>query len=316
LKNDQIKGSDSGKWQLFVQASRMYALPVMIMPVLIGSLGAYSWNHVFHFGWFLVTLIGAAAIHLFSNMINDLWDYRNGVDEAAVEDEAGVATHSGLLVNGMVKERTFSIGAWALFVISLICGVILAVWRGPWVLLYGGLGAFFAYFYVAPPLRYGYRGKGYSEISILLSFGVLPVLGSYYVQTMQFDIRAVFASLPAGILTTLVLFNHHFLHWRADQATGKNTLVVVWGEAKSLLFSRWMLIIGYITAVAAVLVNALPLYSIVAILSIFIPLKVYRKLHKTNPSEAYLPLMGASLNASSITGLILSVSLLISGLLG
>ncbi|WP_044640792.1 prenyltransferase [Risungbinella massiliensis] len=297
-----------------LKVSRAYVLPVMILPVLLGALGAYVYNDIFHPFLLLLTLIGAASAHLFSNLINDLWDYRNGVDVVASNREV-VSTHSGVLAQGTWSEKRFSQLTWCMFAVALACGVILSILTGWWVLLFGALGAFIAYFYVAPPIKFGYRGKGYSEIGILIAFGVLPVMGSFYVQTMQLDYRALLLSLPIGILTTLILFNHHFLHWQTDQESGKRTIVVVWGEKKALRFSRYMAMLAYLTLFLCIALGALPIYSLVALISILPLYRVYRQLQDTNRSEAYLPLMDAALKATMICGAIMCVCLLIEGLI-
>jgi 1,4-dihydroxy-2-naphthoate octaprenyltransferase len=94
--------------------------------------------------------------------------------------EGTISTNSGFLANGIIKESRFALITWILFGIGVTCAIILSIFSGPWVIVFGGLGGFIAYFYVAPPLRFGYRGKGYSEIAILLAFGVLPIAGSCY----------------------------------------------------------------------------------------------------------------------------------------
>jgi len=177
------------------------------------------------------------------------------------------------------------------------------------------LGGLIAYFYVAPPLKFGYRGKGYSEIAILLTFGILPVMGTYYVQVEQFGYRPLMLSLPVGLLTTLVLFNHHFLHWQADRQAGKKTLVVVWGERKSLVFSRMLAVLAYISLIACVLLQVLPWYALIAIITIIPLFRVYGTLGAENDSRAYLPLMGASLKASVRCGGLMGIALLVHGLL-
>lgn len=301
--------------KLFLRASRFQVIPVMILPVMIGSIGAYAWNHVFDWKWFAVTLLGAVALHLFSNMINDLWDYRSGADIAAHAEPGTISTHSGMLTGGKLSESNFARMTWALFGISLLCGILLIYFRGSMVLVYGGIGALLAYFYVAPPIRYGYRGKGLSEISIFVSFGILPVLGSHYVQALQFDARALLASFPIGGLTTLILFNHHFLHWQADRLAGKNTLVVVLGENGAQKVSLAIFGASYGFLLLAVALGALPVYSLVALITANRPLKVYRQLQGSNPPAAYAPLMKASLSASVNTGLIISASLWLQGFL-
>ncbi len=68
-----------------------------------------------------------------------------------------------------------------------------------------------AFFYVAPPLLLAYIGRGLGELDILISFGILPLLGSYYIQTGHVTLNAVLASLPVGLYTTAVLYFHHFV---------------------------------------------------------------------------------------------------------
>lgn len=299
----------------FMKASRIRVLPVMLIPVALGALGAFVWDGNFNIWLLLLTLVGSGAAHLFSNMINDLWDYYNGTDEAAKQAEGVISTNSGYLTNGTWTIRTFAAVTWSLFGIAAISGIILSVISGWPVIVFGGLGGLIAYFYVAPPIRFGYRGKGYSEIAILLSFGILPVAGAYYVQSSQLDYRALLLSLPIGLLTTLILFNHHFLHWQADKQAGKKTLVVVWGEWRALVFSRWLLVLAYVSLVICVLAGALPWYALLG-LATAVPLyAVYGKLKEQNPSQAYLPLMGNSVKATNRCGVILIAALIIQGLL-
>jgi 1,4-dihydroxy-2-naphthoate octaprenyltransferase len=298
----------------FVKASRLYTLPVMVLPVLIGAVGAYSWQHQFDIMRFALTVIGAAALHLFSNMINDLWDYRNEVDVEEDKTADSIATNSQFLTQGIWSERKYAIITWSLLALSVSCGIALTVLSGYMVMVYGIGGALIAYYYVAPPLRFGYRGKGYSEIAIVISFGVLPVLGSYYAQTSAFDLRALLVSLPIGLLTTLILFNHHFLHFRADAAAGKRTLVVVFGEQRALRFSKGLLVLALIALVAAVLGQALPVYALVGLLAVWPLIRVYRGLGTTNPAAAYLPLMAGSLQASVLCGVILAACLWIASI--
>ncbi|WP_138494899.1 prenyltransferase [Paenibacillus pinistramenti] len=299
------------KWQLFLKATRFYSLPVMLVPVVLGTAAAYVWEKEFHPVLFILAFLGAGAAHLFSNMINDLWDYRNGTDTAAQETEGLVSTNSGLLTGGIMSEKAFAGMTWLFLLIAVVCGVLLCIFSG-WELMYFVVvGALIAYFYVAPPLRFGYRGKGYSEVAILFAFGIMPVTGAYFVQTGEFSLRSVLLSLPVGLLTTLLLFNHHFLHWQADQKAGKFTLVVVWGERRALVLSRVMTVLAYVLLLICIFTGTLPFYAVLAVLSVLPLYRVYRGLQSQNPSPAYLPLMGASLNASMWCGLIMSAALIV-----
>lgn len=219
------------------------------------------------------------------------------------------------LSGGLLSETVFAVLTWSLLAVAVFCGAVLSIYSGWEILWFVAVGALIAYFYVAPPLRFGYRGKGYSEFAIFVAFGIMPVLGSYFVQTGEFSLKPVLLSVPVGLLTTLLLFNHHFLHWKADEQAGKRTLVVVWGERKSLIFSRVLLYTSYASLIVCVGFGVLPVYALLALLTAIAPVHVYRGLQPQNASPAYLPLMGASQQASVRCGAIMAVALLIQGLM-
>ncbi|OMD51387.1 prenyltransferase [Paenibacillus borealis] len=303
------------KWIFFKKATRFGTIPVMLIPVVLGTVGAYVWGGEFHPFLFVITIIGAISAHLFSNMVNDLWDFRNGTDMEAKNTPGMISTNSGFLSGGLLSETVFAVLTWSLLAVAVFCGAVLSIYSGWEILWFVAAGALIAYFYVAPPLRFGYRGKGYSEFAIFVAFGIMPVLGSYFVQTGEFSLKPVLLSVPVGLLTTLLLFNHHFLHWKADEQAGKRTLVVVWGERKSLIFSRVLLYISYVSLIICVGFGVLPVYALLALLTAIAPVHVYRGLQPQNASPAYLPLMGASQQASVRCGAIMAVALLIQGLM-
>gem|GEM_PF-7078805 len=80
------------KWTLFTKATRFWSFSVMLIPIVLGTVGAYVWEGTFHPVLFILTLIGAISAHLFSNMVNDLWDFRNGTDTEAKNSAGEIST--------------------------------------------------------------------------------------------------------------------------------------------------------------------------------------------------------------------------------
>ncbi|MNH29345.1 1,4-dihydroxy-2-naphthoate octaprenyltransferase [compost metagenome] len=138
-------------------------------------------------------------------------------------------------------------------------------------------------------------------------------MGAYYVQTSELDYRALLLSLPMGLLTTLVLFNHHFLHWQADRQAGKRTLVVVWGEKRALVFSKLLLLLACISILLCTAAGALPVYALLALPAVIPLYRVYGRLSDHNESQAYLPLMGASVKTATRCGAVLIICLVVQG---
>lgn len=299
--------------QLFGQVTRARTLPVMVVPVVIGAILAWQQGSPFSWGLFALTLIGALAAHLGANLINDIFDFDQGTDQAARELMSGgttVATGSPLLLNGQLSIRNYRWLAVGCLAVALVCGTILSFFR-PWVLLFAILGFLLAFFYVAPPLRLAYIGRGLGEVDIFFSFGVLPLVGACYVQSGTVTPAAILVSIPVGLYTTAVLYFHHFLHWRGDQRAGKITPVVALGEHGARIVGALILFAIALAIILLAFTRVLPWYSIVAALTI-IPVQLVLR-EARGDLKSYVKLMAANMNNNLLAALIIIAALLVRG---
>ena len=300
--------------QLLFQATRARTLPVMLAPVLIGSVLAWQQGTPFQWALFVLALLGALAAHLGANVVNDVFDFAEGTDQTAqkmVSEGTTLATGSQALMRGHLSLGAYRGLAVALFALALVCGIVLTFFR-PWTLAFGVAGFLLAFFYVARPLRLAYVGRGLGELDILISFGILPLVGSYYVQAGKVTLIALLASLPIGLYTTAVLYFHHFLHWRADQAVGKITPIVALGERSARLVGGILLSCVALTIFLDVLLNVFPWYSIIAAFTIIPVLLTLRQ--ATGDLKNYLKLMASNRNGDLQATFLILLSLLVRGL--
>lgn len=298
--------------KLLVRATRAKVLPVMLGPVVVGAAVGWERSGSFSWGRLVLTMAGAGAMHLAANVVNDVYDEESGAEVRARADHRSVATGSGVLgANLMSKAKLFGL-AGLLFGIALACAVALAVMGRPHVLWLGAIGFVLAWEYVGPPLRYGFVGRGLGEAGIFVAFGLLPVAGAYYVQAGTLDASAWWAGVVPGLLTTLVLYHHHFLHWQSDRSVGKMTPVAALKPDVGLVIGR----IGLIATTIALAVQALALGlfapgAFVAALS-FAPVAFAQQGAAEEPgNEAYVRLLGASLGAAVVTAAVLVASAVI-----
>src|SRR6266566_213267 len=128
--------------EILFQATRARTLPVMLAPVLIGSVLAWQQGTPFQWGLFVLTLLGALAAHLGANVINDVFDFDAGADQAAqaiMPQGNTVATGSQFLLNGQLTMRAYRWLAITCFAVALLCGIVLSLFR-PWALAFGVIG--------------------------------------------------------------------------------------------------------------------------------------------------------------------------------
>lgn len=293
---------------LFARATRAKVLPVMLAPVAVGATLAWERRGAFSWGWFLLTLIGATAMHLGANVVNDYFDEASGAEEEARRDFSSIATGSGVVTEGLLTQRDMARLAAALFSFAAACGIVLAAARGMTVLWLGAIGFALAWTYVAPPLRYGYLGRGLGELGIFAAFGLLPVVGSYFVQARALDLSALWGAVVPGLLTTLVLYHHHFLHWQSDKAAGKMTPVAVLGPRRALRVGVLAVLAIYLTLIAQAIAGLWPPGAIAAVFLAAPILVAAAKCREEPVPDSYVRLLGSTLGASVLTGLILVVS--------
>jgi 1,4-dihydroxy-2-naphthoate octaprenyltransferase len=206
---------------------------VTLVPLFLGYVLAGKdtgqWNSFIFSGALLVSL----ALHLAANLANDLFDYLLGTDST---DSIG---GSGALVSGTISPRALVCALIFLYAAVLaltFLGVRLTGLKLLWpISLFAALSSFF---YVAPPVKYGYRALG--ELFVFLNMGLLMVAGTYYCLTGAFSFRAVALALPVGFMVAGILYYQSLPEIESDRAAGKKTLAGVLGPVRAVfLFSLW-----------------------------------------------------------------------------
>ena len=218
------------KLMLFLRAARAPFLTVSALPVLIGGtlpfwLRPNGWS--FSIGLLIESVVAMVLLHMGANLANGYFDHVSGADPA--NPNPGVLSGgSGLITSGVLSAGFFLKSAIVCLALGALVGLHVSfVAPGSLVLVVGIVGVALGFFYTAPPVRLAYRGLG--ELAVFLAFGVLPVVGSYYVQTGALSWRVVLASLPISFAVVMVLWVNQVVDYEPDRDTGKRTLAVAMG---------------------------------------------------------------------------------------
>ncbi len=212
-----------------VIGSRPWSFPMTITSVSVGTLSA-AMTGVFLPLRFVLTLVGMVFFHGAANLINDYYDYRNGMD---VPGSPTTRYRKQPIVEGWFTPRQILTASSLYYAIVVGIGVYLALAVGPIVLLYGVLGVAASYLYTGDPLGYKYLGLG--EVAVFLMWGPLMVTGSYYVQTGNLAGVPALLSLPLGLLVALVLLADNLRDRKYDGDKGVVTLATALGIRRGLI---------------------------------------------------------------------------------
>lgn len=254
-----------GDW---VRELRAPFLTASIIPVLVGGAAAFAVLGELDWWLFSVTILGVVLLHLGANVTNDYYDYVGGTD-VVNRFRTPFSGGSPLLVERRLSPRKVLRLGQGLIVAGSLVGLYLVYVLGEdgWVvLLLGLLGVGGGYFYSAPPLSLASRGWG--ELAIGGLFGLLAVLGTYYIQTTTFTLEVVVASLPVSLWIAAVIWINQIPDVEADSGTGKRTMVVRMGVERAIDVYAAIQVSAAAVIAGGVILGLLPTTALVAIVAV------------------------------------------------
>src|SRR5688500_11129412 len=197
----------------------------LVLPLTLAAVGgaAAAYNGRLDLAAVLVATLGLVAVHASVNALNEVSDFRTGID--LVTRRTPFSGGSGALPGQLLSSRVAERFAWLAFAVGAAVG-IWAIARGGWPLLPLLVVGAVAVLFYTPWL--GRTGVG--EIFAGLGLGALPVAGIAMVSGSPVNDTVLFASLPAFLMTFDLLLLNEFPDERADRTGGRRHLVIRLGR--------------------------------------------------------------------------------------
>ncbi len=261
-------------------ASRPWSFVMTAISIGVGGAVA-AIDGTFLLGFFAATLLGVVFLHAATNLINDYYDVKKGVDTV----EAATAQYRPHpLVEGKLQPKSVLIASCLLFAIGAGIGLWLAAERGWPVLAIGVVGVLASVTYTAPPVSYKYIALG--EFSVFLMWGPLMVEGTYYVQHQQFSAHALWISIPFGAIVALVLLANNLRDIAHDKSRNVRTIAIVLGARKGFYLYAALIAAAYVSILLMILTGVLSFWSLMVFLSVPIAVKILRIMAEKIPKDA------------------------------
>lgn len=229
------------RWKVWLQAARLRTLPLATAAVFLGS-GLAAEANQFRVSVFVLCLLTAIGLQVLSNLANDYGDAVSGADN---DDRVGPqrTVVSGLITKTQMTRAMILVGG-----LTILSGLSLlwTAFSGDWAAIltfigFGGLALIAAVTYTVGRRPYGYRGLG--DLSVFLFFGLLGVLGTYYLFTQTFDMWLILPAASCGFLASAVLNINNIRDMETDVAAGKHTFAVRIGRDWARRY-HWALVGG------------------------------------------------------------------------
>lgn len=234
-------------WSHWLTAVRPATLLAAVAPVLVGAAAAGSVEERFRPLVFAATLAAAVLLQIGTNLANDLFDFERGADTAERLGPPRV-TQSGLIPPERVR-----LGMFLAFGAALAIGVYL-LFAGGWpILVIGVLSIVAGVAYTGGPWPLGYHGLG--DLMVFVFFGLVAVVGTYYLQAETVSATAFLVAVPVGLLVTAILVVNNLRDIETDRRAGKRTLAVRLGERATRVQYVLLVLVPYACVPALLLVD-------------------------------------------------------------
>ncbi len=219
---------------------RLRTLPLSLAGVVCGALLAWPHAEACMPVWSLVTLLlTTVSLQVLTNLSNELGDHLSGVDGEGREGPNYSMADGGLTVKQMWKAIN------AMVVVCCVSGLLMVWMSGSpwWLLLLGAAAIWAATHYTLGKNPYGYRGLG--DLFVFIFFGLVSVLGSYFViaHTIDFDASLLCPAVGVGLLSVAVLNVNNIRDMASDEGLRKTVPLRI-GEHCARWYQTALIVIG------------------------------------------------------------------------
>lgn len=235
-----MKKEITSKKEAWLHAVRLRTLPLALASILAGSFLA-AWKENFRWEILLLASLTTIFLQILSNLSNDYGDTIHGADSAERQGPVR-AVQSGLISLLEMKRAIYIFG-----ILSLVSGLLLLYlavedWKLFAIFLGLGLAAVWAAItYTSGKNPYGYAGLG--DISVFVFFGLLGVLGTFFLHTLSFEPLTLLIAVSLGLFSTAVLNINNIRDIESDRKAGKRSIPVRIGKRAAVKYN-WVLILG------------------------------------------------------------------------
>jgi 1,4-dihydroxy-2-naphthoate octaprenyltransferase len=230
----------------WVEGARPRTLPNAVAPVIAGT-GAAAWLDAASWWKALLALAVALALIIGVNYANDYSDGIRGTDDV----------RSGplrLVGSKLAAPKAVLTAAVLSLAVGAVAGLVLAWFSAPWLIAVGAVCIAGAWLYTGGSKPYGYLGLG--EVAVFVFFGLVAVLGTQYTQALRIDWVGLTLAVAIGALSSAVLVANNLRDIPTDAESGKITLAVRLGDAKTRVLFQALLVLPFVLTL--VLVAATP----------------------------------------------------------
>ena len=291
---------NKSKLKEFFMCTRPHSYPASIAPVLFGATYALGYESKFSILKFILFLLACLLIQAATNLFNEYYDYKHGLDKI---DSEGI---SGSIVKGNLSPREVMVGALVLYVLAFILGLILTFMTSLYVLLVGLVCMLAGYFYTGGKYPIAYSPFG--EVVSGFFMGTIIISLSFYFQTGYVNSDIIVVSLPLFIMIGAILLANNIRDLDNDKESGRRTYAILVGRNNAIKTMAISFIVVYLLNVLFIVTKYTSWWNLLVFVTIPLAIKIIKGFSANNHKTTMAPFMVLTAKLTIFVGFIMSLA--------
>lgn len=289
-------------FQVWWQMTRPHTLTASFVPVFLGTALVLEHGRI-QLDLFITMLIASLLIQAATNMFNEYYDFKRGLDN---EHSVGIG---GSIVRDGIKPKTVMQLALSLYSIALLLGVYICMNSSWWLAVVGLICMAFGYLYSGGPLPIAYTPFG--ELFSGFFMGMLITLITFFIQTGTVTTNSILVSIPILVLVGAINFSNNIRDREGDKENGRKTLAILLGKDKSVNLLAIMFAFSYLWVLGLIINDVISIWTAIVILSAPKAIKAIKDFKSGILPIQMAPAMKATAQTNTIFGLLLGIGIFI-----
>lgn len=290
-------------WRVWWMLLRPHTLSAAFIPVTIGTVLALNEGSI-HILLFLAMLIASILIQAATNMFNEYFDFKRGLDN---ENSVGIG---GAIVRNGVKPQTVLNLAFSFFGIAALLGVYICMTSTWWIAVIGLVCMATGYFYTGGPLPIAYTPFG--ELVAGLFMGMVIILIAYYIQTGTVSAISIIISIPIAFLVGNIMLSNNIRDLDGDKENGRKTLAILIGRKNAIIFLASMFAASYAVILIMIALGHVSFWTLLVLISTPKAYGAVKKFVGKKVPIEMMPAMKATAQTNIQFGFLLALGLFLS----
>ena len=232
----------------WISAFRLRTLPLSVSGIVVGSSIAY-YNGFFNLSIFIFAVLTTLSLQVLSNLANDYGDGVKGTD-----NQTRIGPERALQSGKITPDQMFDAIKINILIVILFMFLLIYSAFNTYNFLYsvlffvlGLLCIYAAIRYTVGSTAYGYRALG--DIMVFIFFGLISVIGTYFLYAKQIDHVLILPACIIGLLSAGVLNLNNMRDIESDRTSNKITIAVKLGISKAKIYHSALIVLAILLSI-------------------------------------------------------------------